>query len=54
MDASLVLEDFFGRPRISSIIKGFQNVQREVSYFPFVVRKNTKPPKIAQQFLYTR
>ena len=44
MDASLVLEDFFGRPRISLIIKGFQKFQREVSYFPYVVRKNEKPP----------
>ena len=67
MDASLVLENFFGRSRISPIIKGlnsrslwssfgwstkrnfsegpalsighFQKVQREVSYFPYVVRK---------------
>ena len=72
MDASLVLEDFFGRSRISPIIKGlssrslwssfgwsternfsegpafgiepFQEVQREMSYLPYVVRKSEKPP----------
>ena len=44
MDASLLLEDFFGKSRISPIIKGFQKVQREVSYFPYVVRVNEKPP----------
>ena len=72
MDASLVLEDFFGRSKILPIIKGlnsrslwssfgwpikknvsegpafsigpFQKVQREVSYFPYVVRKSEKPP----------
>ena len=44
MDASLVLEDFFGRSRISPVIKGFQKVQREVNYFLYMVRKNEKPP----------
>ena len=44
MDASLLLEDLFGKSRISPIIKGFQKVQREVSYFPYVVRVNEKPP----------
>ena len=72
MDASLDFEDFFGRSRISPIIKSlnsrslwssfgwstkrnfsegsafsigpFQKVQREVSYFPYVVRKSEKPP----------
>ena len=72
MDASLVLEDFFGRSRISPIIKSlnsrslrssfgrskkrnfseglklsirpFQKVEREVSYFHYVVRKSGKPP----------
>ena len=77
MDASLFLEDFFGRSRISPIIKGlnscslwssfgwftkrnfsevpafsvgpFQKVQREVSHFPYVARKNaaTNFPKFA-------
>ena len=72
MDASLVLEDFFGRSRIPPIIYGlnfrslwssfgrsskrnfwegpalsigpFRKVQREMIYFPYVVRKNEKPP----------
>ena len=52
MDASLVLDNFFGRPRVSPIIKGFQKVQHEVSYFPYVVRKNENPPYIVQTVAY--
>ena len=42
MDVSLVLEDFFVRVRISPVIKDLQKVKREVSYFPYVVRKKKK------------
>ena len=67
MDASLVLENFFGRSRIQPVISffvvlfrmvhkkkfsegpafsigPFQQVQRELIYFTYVVRKNEKPP----------
>ena len=72
MNASLILEEFFGRSRILPIIEGlnsrsllssfrwstkrnfsegstlsvgpFQKVQREMIYFPYVVRKNEKLP----------
>ena len=52
MDASLVLDNFFGRSRILPIIKGFQKVQHEVSYFPYV-RKNENLPYIVQIVAYT-
>ena len=42
IDASLFLDDFFIRFRIFPIIKCFQEVHREVSYFPYMVRKNEK------------
>ena len=42
MDASFILEGFFGRFRISKI--SIQKVQHEVSSFPYGIRKNEKAP----------
>ena len=42
MDASFILEGFFGRFRISKI--SIQKVQHEVRSFPYGIRENEKAP----------
>ena len=48
MDTSHVLEDFFERSKILPIIKGFQKVEREVWYFPSVVKKMKSRHKLSK------
>ena len=52
MDDSLDLEDFFSKSRIPSIIKSKYRIFSEgptwVIFFPYVIRRNEKPPQIVQ------